>query len=480
MIFILNINPAPLTNPQFIMTNKLKKQVVHFVGIGGIGVSALARWYNSQGWRVTGSDIESSELTCALAKDGIPVTIGEHKAENVPIGAKLVIHTAAAKDNPEIHEAKRRKIKVRSYAEALGEATKKYLTIAVAGSHGKSTTTALIALILTRAGFDPTVIIGTKLREFADTAHWRKLWLSAERNLGSNFREGRSPVLVIEADEWNGSFWEYSPTITVITNIDKEHLDFYKTEQKVLGAFRKFMLRTRPGGHIVANADDNATKKIADHLEKKYPRRFKGKTHKYSIYDKEAARVRASLRLPGFHNASNAMAAYTVSRILNIPCETIEKTLSEFEGAWRRFERIGFLKGATIIADYAHHPTEIQRTLEATRLKFGSKKIIAVFQPHQYERTKHLFRDFQNAFYNANTVCLIDIYEVAGREHKRRNPRISAFGLAEALAKKGVNAYHISYPSQLNGFLKSEADANSVILMMGAGSIWKLGNEVLK
>lgn len=458
---------------------KIRK--VHFVGIGGIGVSALARWYHAQKWLVSGSDIESSEITDALKNEGILITIGAHKAQNVPLNAKLLIYTAAAKKNPEIEEARRRKIKIQSYAEALGDITKKYLTIAVAGSHGKSTTTALISLILTKAEFDPTVIIGTKLREFANPHAWRDLWLSPEnRSFGSNFKSGSSPILVIEADEWNRSFWNYTPTLTVLTNVDKEHLDSYKTEAGVQRAFKKFLLRTRPGGRIVVNTDDKPARDLTDALKKKYPSRFKQHIHPYSVSENTVPEIRAAVRLPGKHGASNALAAYTVAKILNIPDEVTKEVLSEFEGAWRRFEHIGVLNGSPVIADYAHHPTEVKKTLEAARTRFGKKKLIAVFQPHQLERTRALFPEFQTAFDGADIICFTDIYEVAGRERKSRNSKTSAFKLAQSLAKNGIDARYIPYPSKLKEFLTAEAGINSVILMLGAGSIWNIGKKIVQ
>ena len=458
----------------------MKNNSVHFVGIGGIGVSALAAWFLKEGWGVSGSDLEASEITVSLGRNGADIKIGPHHKKNVPNGATLLVHTAAAHSNPEINEGRRRKIRVKSYAEALGDLTRKHLTVAVAGSHGKSTTTALVALILTAAGFDPTVIIGTKLREFADPNDWRDVWLSPGRSVGANFRKGSSPILVIEADEWGGSFWNYSPAIAVVTNVDKEHLDFYKTERRVRLAFQKFIMRLQPGGHLVVNADDEAASRIARSLIKKHPSRFRKKIHFYSLNSPEAARVRAFTALPGRHNAGNAMAACATARILNIPPEIVERVLADFEGAWRRFEPIGKISGSQVIADYAHHPQEIKSTLEAARGRFGSKKIIVVFQPHQYERTRDLFKDFETAFDGADLVCLLDIYEVAGRERNRRDPKVNAFHLARAIANRGVDARYVAYPSQLREFLENEAGPNSVILMMGAGSIWKLGQEVLQ
>ena len=458
----------------------MKKRCVHFIGIGGIGVSALARWYLSEGWRVSGSDIEASEITEELAQEGIPITIGQHKTENIQAGTTLVIYSAAAKSNLEIAAAKRRKIKTVSYAEALGELTKKNITIAVAGSHGKSTTTALIALILIEAGFDPTVIIGTKLKEFTHPSRWQEAWLSSERSVGSNFRKGRSPVLVIEADEWNGSFLNYRPALSIVTNIDKEHLDFYKTHGRVKAAFKKFLLNGVPGSRIIINAEDPGAVEVAAALLKKHPKRFKTRIHYYTLASPKAAELRPHMALPGRHNASNAMAAFTLAKILNIPEETVKSVFAQFEGAWRRFEKIGVINGAPVIADYAHHPAEINATIQAARAYFGKKKVIAVFQPHHYERTRDLFPEFGEALAAADAVCLLDIYEVAGREKKRRDSRIHSFHLAKHISEDGHDSYHLPYPSQLKEFLETEADANSIILIMGAGSIWKLIKNIVQ
>ncbi len=458
----------------------MKKNSVHFVGIGGIGVSALARWYLSEEWRVSGSDIAPSEITEALSQEGITIAIGPHKPQNIPAGIKLVIYSAAAKKNPEITAAKKRKIKTLSYAEALGDLTKKNLTIAVAGSHGKSTTTALVALILIEAGFDPTVIIGTKLKEFTHPSRWQEAWLSSGRSVGSNFRKGRSPILVIEADEWDGSFWNYHPAISIVTNIDREHLDFYKTHGRVKAAFKRFLLNGIPGSRIIINAEDRAAREVAETLLKKYPKRFGARIHYYSLISPKAASLRPFLALPGKHNASNAMAAFTLAKILNIPEETVKNVFRHFDGAWRRFERIGAINGAPVIADYAHHPSEISSTIQAARAYSGKKKVIAVFQPHHYERTRDLFPEFARALAAANIVCLLDIYEVPGREKKHRDPRIHSFHLAKTISEDGHNSYHLPYPSQLKEFLEAEADANSVILMMGAGSIWNLTKNVVQ
>jgi UDP-N-acetylmuramate--alanine ligase len=390
--------------------------------------------------------------------------IGPHRKENVPESAARLMYTAAVGRNPEIEKAKQSGITIQSYAEALGELTRKNLTIAVAGSHGKSTTTALIGLILSEAGLDPTVILGTKLTEFG----------------GSNFRKGFSRILVVEADEWNGSFLNYTPALAIVTNIDKEHLDFYKTHDGVKKAFKQFLLGTVPGARIVINADDQHAKTVGDALQKERPERFKNRVHYYSLASPETARIRPFLRLPGIHNASNAAAAYTVARLLDIRDEDIRNVLSRFTGAWRRFQEVGDFLGSPVIADYAHHPSEIRATIDACRLRFWRKRVIAVFQPHQYERTKLLFPEFETAFNGADTVCFLDIYEVAGRERKKRDPKIHSFYLAESLARKGIDAHYVSYSSRLPEFLAEYAGPRSVILMMGAGSIWEMTKRLIQ
>ncbi|MDO8560805.1 MAG: UDP-N-acetylmuramate--L-alanine ligase [bacterium] len=458
----------------------MKRKKVHFVGIGGIGVSALAQWFFSDGWQVSGSDLESSEITQKLESGGIKIAVGPHKSENVPTDTKLVIYSPAANKNAEINFAKKHKIKTRSYAEALGDVTKNKLTIAVAGSHGKSTTTALISLILIEAGFDPTVIVGTKLREFTEPAFWREAWLSSGRSVGSNFRKGGSPIWIIEADEWKGSFWNYCPSLSVVTNIDKEHLDFYKTHAKVKNAFKKFLLNNAKGSKIIINADDKHASEVAALLAKSHPKRFSGRIHYYSLASPKAVEIMQVTAMPGKHNASNAMAAYTVASALNIPDDLVKRVLASFEGAWRRFERVGTINEAPVIADYAHHPTEISSTIQAARARFGKKKIIVVFQPHHYERTRALFPELQKALSLGDTVCLLDIYEVAGREKKQKDPRVHSFHLARTISENGHNSYHLPYPSQLREFLEREADADSVILMLGAGSIWKYTKNVVQ
>jgi len=403
---------------------------IHLIGIGGIGVSALAQYYLSKGHTVSGSDLVASEITEFLKGKGISVVIG-NLAENISSDMDLVVHSPAVKaDNQEYKKAKELGIKTQSYPEALGELTKEYYTIAVAGAHGKSTTTAMIALALTKAGLDPTVIVGTKLKEFG----------------GSNFRAGKSKFLVIEACEYDSSFMHYLPKIIVVTNIDKEHLDYFKTFANVKKAFKNFIAKLPEDGFLV----------------NKYPA-------------KDIKKVKAVLKVPGLHNVYNAILALQVGKILAIPENIILKSLSEFKGTWRRFEIVK--EGSiTVISDYAHHPNEIMATLKAAREKYKNNKIWCVFQPHQHQRTYYLFNDFVKVFRSAkiDNIIITDIYDVAGRETKEINKEVSSEKLVKKINKKNVEYIPLcDIEARVRGGVKK----GGVLIIMGAGDIYKLADK---
>lgn len=434
----------------------IKSQSIHFIGIGGIGVSALAKYYLSQGAKISGSDLISSEITDELAKIGAQIFTGKHDRKNLPKNAGEVIYSAAAaKDNPELEEAKRRKLKVRSYAEALGELTKRYKTITVSGAHGKSTTTAMTALVLEKGHCDPMVIVGTKVKEFGN----------------SNFRSGLGGYFVLEADEWNKSFLNYRPEIAVLTNIDSEHLDTYKNIGHVTSVFKKFITKISKEGLIIANADDPIVKKIAKESKKR--------VIWYSLKDKEASIIKNSIRVAGDHNLLNALAAFRVGRVLGIGQSEILQALSGFSGTWRRFEFKGIINKAPVFDDYAHHPNEIKATLAAAKKRFPFGRVISIFQPHQYRRLHSLFDDFTKAFDHSDITCVLDVYDVAGREDQKSKKAVSAFKLVSALSEKGKDARHM-YHSQVLDFLKNEAKSNDAIIFMGAGDIYKLTNKVVQ
>jgi len=440
---------------------------IHLIGIGGIGVSALAQYYLSKGHEVSGSDLAPSEITDFLKEKGVKIIIGNF-AKNVEKDLDLVVYSPAVKKgNKELAQAIKHKIKTQSYPEALGGLTRDYYTIAVAGAHGKSTTTSMIALILIEAGLDPTVIVGTKLKEFGD----------------SNFRAGKSRLLVIEACEYDSSFLYYSPQIAVVTNIDKEHLDFFKTFANVKKAFEKFILKLpRPGesgypGFFIRNADDINAPVIIDH---------KFQIKDYSLKQAEAKKIKSNLKIPGAHNVSNALAALEVARILAIPDKDTFSALSKFNGTWRRFEILKETKNFTLISDYAHHPNEILATLIATREKYPKKQIWCVFQPHQHQRTFYLFNDFIKTFREVpiDKIILTDIYDVAGREIPTSSrthdgigakiKEVSSKKLAEEVNKKNVSYLPID---EIEVFVKENIKLVDVLVIMGAGDIYKLADK---
>ena len=429
----------------------MRERHIHFIGIGGIGI------------RASGSDAKRSELTDALRREGVRVAIGPHRRVNIPLRATEVIRTNAIRDNNrEVREARKRGLVVRSYAEALGDAAREFRSIAIAGAHGKSTTTALVALVLIRGGLNPTVVVGTKLREFGD----------------SNFRPGRSAksargglrYFVYEADEYRASFLNYSPDIAVVTNIDREHLDYYKNIRRIEAAFLHFLFRLRRNGTAILNRDDARLRAIAKRLAKKRP---DCRIVWFSLRDPAAERVCRVLKIPGKHNLANAFAAYRVGATLHIPRSAVLAALGIYRGAWRRFDYQGTRSGAKIFADYAHHPTEIKATLQGARERFPKRRIVAVFQPHRYERLKDLFKEFAAAFNGADLVLLLDVYEVAGREEKRKSPNISSAALAQAIARRGREAYYLG-TTVTRANLKPHLRSGDVLLLMGAGSIWEM------
>jgi UDP-N-acetylmuramate--alanine ligase len=469
---------------------------IHFIGIGGIGMSALARWFKAHNWRVSGSDIAPSTITDALRRENIRITM-HHAAKNIASDTTLVITTLAIKpSNPEMQAARGRRIPVLSYPEVLGHITQTTPTVAVAGAHGKSTTTALLALMLAAAKQNPTAIIGTLLREFG----------------GSNFRAGADNLLVLEADEYGRAFLHYSPTVAVVTNIDREHLDVYPTLRAVKNAFLAFLSRVRRGGTLVLNRDSENLRKLNPAINK-IARAHKLKTSWYSAENPIARDVRRTIRIPGAHNISNAIGAVTAAHALGVSKKTALRALSRYRGAWRRMEYRGSVKfegisvkkkralknaplltyrlplTAMVFDDYAHHPTEIKATLAAFREKFPHSPLICVFQPHQTLRLQKLFKDFVTAFDNADALILLPVYQVTGRD--RVNPRFTSESLAKAIQEKYPKkpVIYVANPKNLRNEL-SELIAyrlsliaprrRAAVVMMGAGDIVRYTESLLK
>ncbi|MDP3956750.1 MAG: UDP-N-acetylmuramate--L-alanine ligase [bacterium] len=453
-----------------------KQKQIHFIGIGGIGMSALARYFFAKNWLVSGSDLQASQMTNKLKTEGIVVKIG-HKRVNIHQGIDLVVYNRAIPlDNPELLMAKALKLTVLTYAEAIGEITKKYKTIAITGSHGKSTTTALTGLILAHAGLDPTVFVGTELKEFG------------ERNL----RIGKSRYLVLEADDFGRAFLAYSPSVALITNIDREHFDTYKTLAIAKKAFLEFLILTRNDGTFILNKDDKNLFSLMVNITKV----AKAKDIKivwYSTLDPIASKIKKIIGIPGKHNLSNAIAAYYAGRAIAISESKILASISRYRGASRRMEYRGLFNGAKVYDDYAHHPTEIKATLQAFREKYPIKKILCVFQPHQARRLQALFKAFRDAFVNTNALILLDIYRVAGRDQKP-NKKYNSKNLAIAIKKKypKKQVLYLKNPKGLKSaisvfmstptFPRKSAFSrreSAVLVMMGAGDIVNYTDQLL-
>ncbi len=480
------------------------KQKIHFIGIGGIGVSALARYFLSQGAQVSGSDVAESEILEDLRKLGAKIFIG-HRKENLTHGKKadldsrfrgndkiidLVVYSAAVRDdNPELIEARRRGIECQTYAQALGELTKKYFTIAVSGTHGKSTTTAMIGLILEAAGLDPTVIVGTKVKW--QEPHPNPL-LGKERGKNlSNFRLGQSKYLVIEADEYAASFFNYWPKIIVLTNIEEDHLDYYRDLNHIMETFAEYISHLRKDGVLVANEEDANISKIKNPRPRQAKRdgqksKLQCKVQNYDSKLKiDGLRLKLRLKVPGKHNLSNAAAAITVARLLKIPDDISVKTLNNFTGTWRRMEYKGEINGAKIYDDYGHHPTEIRATLSGARelltknYKLKTKnQLWCVFQPHQYQRTHQLFNKFVGAFADADKVILLPIYSVAGREKEEIKKKVNSEILSGAI-KRPKDVLYLNSFNKTVEYLKKNLKEGDICIIMGAGDIYKLTGRLL-
>ncbi len=435
---------------------------VHFIGIGGIGISSLARWYKAQNWAVTGSDAVRSSVTDDLRKEGVKVKIGSKKT-NIPKEAQLVIHTVAIPpENEELIEARSRGIRVITYPQALGEFTGRYKTIAVSGCHGKSTTTALMAKILIEAKLDPTVVVGTKVE-------------------GSNFRYGKGKYLVIEADEYRGAFWNYLPYAAIINNIELDHLDFYKDIEDIKKSFIKFSQNVSKDGFIVVNGDDKNVSDVVSKIKDK-------KIVTFSEADSAVIeKIKKVIKIPGHHNVLNALAAYKVAKELKIKEDAILKAIGKFKGVWRRSEYVGKTKeGWKVFDDYAHHPTAVKVTLDGFKEKYPKDYLVAVFQPHQMLRFTSLYEDFKTCFDSADKGLLFDVYNPAGRDEKKS--KVSAKTLVKDLnviakaSKQAPKAIYVTaqdFKKTINAIIKESGKKSGIIVVMGAGDINKLTPKIL-
>lgn len=447
---------------------------IHFVGIGGIGVSALARLALEAGKQVSGTDLVATEVTKDLEHHGARLFIGADAASSLPAEAEAVIYTVAAQESAQLLAAREHRTPVFSYPEAVGEMTRAYATVAIAGTHGKTTTTALTGLILAAGDLDPTVIVGSNTHEFQ-----------------GNARAGKGKHLVLEADEYRRAFLQYDPTIAILTRVEFDHPDCYRDLDDVREAFTSFCNRLVPQGTLVMNNDDPVIREMIKNLEKPVvtisvsgeadvmaSEIHEGERTTFTVNSKRFGIMneQCDLAIPGIFNVSNALAAMTAGLVLGVPFDIARKAVASYRGAWRRFEIKAEAKGITLIDDYAHHPTEVAATLAAARARFGSRRIVAVFQPHQKKRTKELFGEFAHAFSSADELLLMDIYEVAGREEAIP---VSSKELAEEIHSTGGNVSYVKTPAGVLDYLSHSMKKGDVVLLMGAGDITLLGPAII-
>jgi len=453
------------------MLGKIRR--IHFVGIGGIGMSGIAEVLLNLGFTVSGSDLKATPVTERLAKLGARVFEG-HAASNLRDAQVVVISSAIPPDNLEVQEAQRLQIPVIPRAEMLAELMRLKFCVAVAGAHGKTTVTSMIAVMLTQAGLDPTAVIGGRLDVFASSA-----------------RLGKGELMVVEADESDRSFLYLLPSIAVVTNIDREHLDHYRDLNEIASAFLSFMNKVPFYGAVVACADapwGGRFRELLPQLRRRVVTYgldpgadVQGSSIRLqpqgSCFEVEARAKRLGsfdIHVPGRHNVQNALAAVAVGLELDLSAEQIRRGLDCFQGVNRRFQVKDEFEGITIVDDYGHHPTEIRATLEAARL-WGAKRVIAIFQPHRYTRTLFLMDDFAHAFQAADRVYVLDIYPAG----EKPIPGVTSQRLVERMVELGCECarYAPSEQAVIQGVMEDLRPAD-MILTVGAGSVWRIGDTL--
>ena len=453
------------------MYRRGKIQHIHFVGVGGIGMSGIAEVLLNLGYQVSGSDVKESEVTRRLAALGCEISYG-HRKENVREADVVVVSSAVRKGNPEVEVAEQRLIPVIPRAEMLAELMRMKVGIAIAGTHGKTTTTSLIATVLAAGGLDPTVVIGGRLN-----------------SIGSNARLGQGDFLVAEADESDGSFVKLMPTIAVVTNIDADHLDYYSDIDEIKEAFLGFLDKLPFFGLAVLCLDHPNVQSLIPRLKKRFTTYGLTTQADYQakeiVFDefsttfdvlhqrKEVGRLR--LQMPGLHNVYNALATVATAFEFDIPFRVVQESLGDFKGIQRRFQIKGEKKGILVVDDYGHHPVEIMATLKAARSGW-KRRVVAVFQPHRYSRTQALFKEFLSAFYDADVLVLTDIYP-AGED---RIEGVEAKSLFEGIREYGhKDVTYIPNKKEIAEHLLRILKPGDLVMTLGAGDITQISEELL-
>ncbi|MFO0705688.1 MAG: UDP-N-acetylmuramate--L-alanine ligase [Nitrospira sp.] len=458
------------------MTMFRKTQQIHLVGIGGAGMSGIAEVLLTMGYKVTGSDLQASDTTRRLEELGGKIFIG-HQESNVGDAQVVVISSAVSAQNPEVLAAKAKLVPVIPRAEMLAELMRLKFGVAIAGAHGKTTTTSMVANVLAQGGLDPTMVIGGKVNA-----------------LGSHARLGRGELLVAEADESDGSFLRLSPTIVAVTNLDREHLDHYGSMERISDSFLEFINKVPFYGLAVLCSDDERLRALFPRIVKRF--------HTYGLYERDGftpdfratdvvakqggSEFRAFFRgrnlgpfrlsVPGIHNVTNALAAIAIGVELDVPTDLIRKALVAFTGVERRFHHRGEAGGVMVVDDYGHHPTEIKATLAAAKQGWSDRRLVVLFQPHRYTRTRDLIDDFARAFTDADQLFVTEIY-AAGEQPISG---VSGAKLAEAIRAAGhPSVTFVERKAELVTQVQPQLKAGDLVITLGAGDIWKAGPELL-
>jgi UDP-N-acetylmuramate--alanine ligase len=453
------------------MFRSIKK--LHFVGIGGIGMSGIAEILIDQGFTITGSDRAASDNTERLERMGAHVYIG-HEATNIEADVDAVVFSSAIPpENPEIVAAHQRKIPVIRRAEMLAEVMRLKYGIGIAGTHGKTTTTSMVSLVLMEGGVDPTVIVGGRLHGLA----------------GSNARMGKGEFIVVEADEYDRSFLSITPTIAVLTTLETDHLDCYRDLEDIKGAFIQFANKVPFYGFVVMCLDEPALQDIMPKIKKKIITYglngqadlqavdiiHKQNKTRFTVLRGNAELGEVELQIPGKHNVQNALAAIAVGLELNVPFAQVKAGIEKFTGVFRRWEVKAELQGLTIVDDYAHHPTEIKATLAGVKAGWR-RRVVCVFQPHLYSRTRDFYDEFGRSFFNADVLVLTDVYPA--REEPIQG--VSGELIANAAREFGHKQVHyVPDKKQVPDFLMKMKVEGDMIITMGAGDIWRFGEQFI-
>ena len=447
---------------------------IHFVGIGGMGMCGIAEVLANMGYRVSGSDMNDTEITRHLASIGCTVKQG-HRSDNVGAADVVVVSSAIKGYNPEVEAARARSIPVIPRAEMLGELMRMKYGIAVAGAHGKTTSTTMMHTVLMAAGLDPTAVIGGRVN-----------------SLGlANARWGKSDYLVAEADESDGSFLTLSPTLAIVTNIDAEHLDHYSTYDNVKRAFTDFCNRVPFFGMSALCLDNPGVQAILPNLTKRFVTfgiasqatyrarnvRHDGMTTRFVAWRRADELGEVVLPMPGAHNVQNALAVLAIADFLALPFDTYVKALAQFEGVARRFTVRGEVSGVTIVDDFGHHPAEVKATLSGAKAAFAGRRIVAAFQPHRFTRTRDQLAEFSRAFHDADKVVICDIF-AAGEKPIEGVTSEALVRLAREAGHRDIT--YVARRDDLAGWLDAHAQPGDLVITLGAGNIQLVCNEVIE